>query len=148
VRSAPCSTNSRGARPASVYALLPCRARPVLTLCQIHLFAHLTAAGVVSVGSMTALLQAFVAVLDELGVSHRRAKHAALCAAEGLMRAGAVLVKDGATAGAPAEMLAAIQAYIDTTAAAKALVQPYVRLEEDAPAIEGADEVGTPPLRG
>jgi nuclear cap-binding protein subunit 1 len=58
----------------------------VLTVAQVHLFAHLAAAGVVSVPSTTALLQAFVAVLDELGVSHLRAQNAALCALEGLMR--------------------------------------------------------------
>lgn len=34
---------------------------------------------------MVALLQSFSAVLDEFGVSHGRAKLAALCAAEGLM---------------------------------------------------------------
>lgn len=34
---------------------------------------------------MIALLQSFTAVLDEFGVSHGRAKRAAICAAEGLM---------------------------------------------------------------
>lgn len=37
---------------------------------------------------MLALLQSFVAVLDEPGVSYGRARNAALCAAEGLMRVG------------------------------------------------------------
>lgn len=35
---------------------------------------------------MLALLQAFTAVLDEFGVSHGRAKNAALCAVDGLLR--------------------------------------------------------------
>lgn len=52
---------------------------------QIHFFAHLTVAQVVSTESMAALLQSFAAVLDEFGVSYGRGKHAALCAAEGLM---------------------------------------------------------------
>jgi hypothetical protein len=52
---------------------------------QIHFFAHLTMAKVISADSMFSLLQSFTAVLDEFGVSHSRAKKAALCAAEGLM---------------------------------------------------------------
>jgi hypothetical protein len=42
-------------------------------------------AKVISIESMLSLLQSFTAVLDEFGVSHGRAKRAALCAAEGLM---------------------------------------------------------------
>lgn len=53
---------------------------------QVHFFAHLTIARVIPASSMLALLQSFTAVLDEFGVSHSRAKNAALCAAEGLMR--------------------------------------------------------------
>ena len=53
---------------------------------QVHFFAHLTIARVISASSMIALLQSFTAVLEEFGVSHSRAKNAALCAAEGLMR--------------------------------------------------------------
>ena len=52
---------------------------------QIQFFAHLTMAKVVSPDSMISLLQAFTSVLDEFGVSHGRAKRAAMCAAEGLM---------------------------------------------------------------
>lgn len=37
---------------------------------------------------MLALLQSFTAVLDEFGVSHGRAKRAALCAGEGLLVVG------------------------------------------------------------
>ena len=53
---------------------------------QIHFFAHLTVARVVSPQSMLSLLQSLTAVLDEFGVSHARAKRAARSAAEGLMR--------------------------------------------------------------
>ena len=35
---------------------------------------------------MLSLLQSFTAVLDEFGVSHSRAKNAAFCAAEGLIK--------------------------------------------------------------
>jgi hypothetical protein len=52
---------------------------------QIQFFAHLTMAKLVSPESMIDLLQSFTAVLDEFGVSHGRAKRAAICAAEGLM---------------------------------------------------------------
>ncbi len=55
---------------------------------QIQFFAHLTVAGLISPESMTALLQSFVAVLDEFGVSHGRAKKAALAAGEGLIIVG------------------------------------------------------------
>lgn len=59
---------------------------PILTTTiQIHFFAHLVIAKLVSAESMFALLQSFTAVLDEFGVSHGRAKRAALCAGEGLM---------------------------------------------------------------
>lgn len=42
-------------------------------------------AKLISPESMIALLQSFTNVLDEFGVSHGRAKRAALCAGEGLM---------------------------------------------------------------
>lgn len=48
-------------------------------------------AKLVSPESMIALLQSFTAVLDEFGVSHGRAKRAAVCAAEGLMIVGVIL---------------------------------------------------------
>ncbi|KAJ7895998.1 MIF4G like-domain-containing protein [Mycena olivaceomarginata] len=51
----------------------------------IHFFAHLTVAKLISTDSMFALLQSFTTVLEEFGVSHGRAKKAAVCAAEGLM---------------------------------------------------------------
>jgi len=52
---------------------------------KVQFFAHLTVAEVISVESFSALLHSFIAVLDEFGVSHARAKKAALCASEGLM---------------------------------------------------------------
>lgn len=52
---------------------------------KIHFFAHLTVARLISEDSMLSLLRSFTAVLDEFGVSHGRAKQAALCAGEGLL---------------------------------------------------------------
>lgn len=57
----------------------------LITPAQIHFFAHLTAANLISAESMVSLLQSFTAVLDEFGVSLSRAKRAALCAGEGLI---------------------------------------------------------------
>lgn len=56
---------------------------------QIHFFAHLTVAKLISAESMLALLQSFTAVLDEFGVSNGRAKRACMCAGEGMMIVGA-----------------------------------------------------------
>lgn len=42
-------------------------------------------AKVISAESMCTLLRSFIAVLDEFGVSHGRAKKAALCAGDGLI---------------------------------------------------------------
>jgi nuclear cap-binding protein subunit 1 len=53
---------------------------------QVHFFAHLAVLGVITAPSFGSLVQALTAVLDEFGVSAKRAKNAALCAAEGLMR--------------------------------------------------------------
>lgn len=65
----------------------------ISTFPQVHFFAHLGVAKIVSPQSMVALLQSFVAVLEEFGVSHGRAKNAALCAAEGLMRVSPFIVE-------------------------------------------------------
>jgi hypothetical protein len=54
--------------------------------CQIHLFAHLTVTGAVSASSYLALLQSFLSVLDELGVSPARAERVVICVGEGLIR--------------------------------------------------------------
>lgn len=71
----------------SIHSLRPLESGTALTCfaLQIHFFAHLTIANVVSTQSMYELLRSFTAVLDEFGVSYGRAKRAALCAAEGLM---------------------------------------------------------------
>ncbi|KDR74497.1 hypothetical protein GALMADRAFT_250474 [Galerina marginata CBS 339.88] len=96
----------------------------------IHFFAHLTVAKLVSTDSMFSLLRSFTAVLDEFGVSHGRAKRAALCAGEGLVMAGPVL-KDHSPAGVD-EIINAIQAYADTTTQQKWLVSPSTRISSQA----------------
>ncbi|KAI0260487.1 MIF4G like-domain-containing protein [Gloeopeniophorella convolvens] len=105
----------------------------------IHFFAHLTVAKVISPQSMLGLLQSFTAVLDEFGVSNGRAKRAARCAAEGLMRAGPVL-KDH-SAAAVIEMITSVQAYNDSVKGAKWLVHPLVRLNPEEIPTEHADEI-------
>jgi nuclear cap-binding protein subunit 1 len=93
----------------------------------IQFFAHLTVAGVISSESMFSLLQSFTTVLDEFGVSHGRAKKAALCAAEGLMIGGPILKPHSASA--VTDIINAIQTYNESSAAAKWLVQPSVSTE-------------------
>lgn len=88
---------------------------------------------------MVALLQSFTAVLDEFGVSHGRAKRAALCAAEGLMISGSRLKPYSATS--VMDMISAIQAFNDSTASSKWLVQPTIRVFSNAVALENGDEV-------
>ncbi|KAI0318093.1 MIF4G like-domain-containing protein [Amylostereum chailletii] len=105
----------------------------------IHFFAHLTVAKVVSPQSMLTLLQSFTAVLDEFGVSHGRAKRAARCAAEGLMRAGQPL-KDHSPA-AVIEMITGIQTYNDLVPGAKWLVQPMLKLHDQNSAASCANEI-------
>ncbi|KAJ3864570.1 MIF4G like-domain-containing protein [Lentinula novae-zelandiae] len=105
----------------------------------IHFFAHLTSAQLISTESFAALLQSFTAVLDEFGVSHGRAKRAALCAAEGLMIAGAVLTL--ATPTFSREIISSIQVYTETTTSGKWIVQPIVRLHSPAVTVENADEI-------
>ncbi|KAK7051321.1 Nuclear cap-binding protein subunit 1 [Paramarasmius palmivorus] len=105
----------------------------------VHFFAHLTVAGLVSVESFTALLQSFTAVLDEFGVSHGRGKRAALCAAEGLMIAGASIKAHSATS--VPEIITAIQTFIETTANAKWIVQPMFKPYNQSADTEPADEL-------
>ncbi|KAH8102808.1 MIF4G like-domain-containing protein [Phellopilus nigrolimitatus] len=105
----------------------------------VHFFAHLTSAQVISAASMLSLLQSFTAVLDEFGVSHSRAKNAALCAAEGLMRAGPELKKQS-----PSEVSAiitAIQTYAEMSSGSKLLASPLVRLHSESDVFEGAAEI-------
>ncbi|KAJ3496811.1 hypothetical protein NLJ89_g10434 [Agrocybe chaxingu] len=92
----------------------------------IHFFAHLTVAKVISVESMFSLLRSFTAVFDEFGVSHGRAKKAALCAGEGLLIAGPILKAHSSTS--VDEIINAIQAYTDTTTQQKWLVSPATRI--------------------
>ncbi|KAJ4471983.1 MIF4G like-domain-containing protein [Lentinula aciculospora] len=105
----------------------------------IRFFAHLTSALLISGETFAALLRSFTAVLDEFGVSHGRAKRAALCAAEGLMIAGAVLTSTAPTF--PSEIIASIQTYAETTISGKWIVQPMVLLHSPAVTVENADEL-------
>ncbi|KAE9399085.1 hypothetical protein BT96DRAFT_957356 [Gymnopus androsaceus JB14] len=105
----------------------------------IRFFAHLVSAQVISAESFAALLQSFTTVLDEFGVSHGRAKRAALCAAEGLMIAGSVLTSASTTISN--EIIASIQAYTETTNSGKWIVQPSVRLHQSSVSVENADEL-------
>lgn len=124
---------------------------------QIQFFTHLTMAGLISPESMFALLQSFTAVLDEFGVSHGRAKRAALCAGEGLMivsllmvfldlmnhslsiQGGPILKATSSTS--VTEIINAIQAYNDTTTAQKWLVAPSMKLASGSFVSENGDEV-------
>lgn len=125
---------------------------------QIHFFAHLTMARLISPESMFALLQSFTAVLDEFGVSHGRAKRAALCAGEGLMIVsfsklskmsinyllfpqGGPILKASSAANVT-EIINAIQAYNDTTTSQKWLVAPSMKLTSGVFTPENGDEVG------
>ena len=47
---------------------------------QVQFFAHLVSLRVIHPSSFSALLQSFIAVLDEPGVSYVRSRSAALCA--------------------------------------------------------------------
>ncbi|KAH7924822.1 hypothetical protein BV22DRAFT_1105259 [Leucogyrophana mollusca] len=109
-----------------------------IRLC-IHFFAHLMVAQVISIESMSALLQSFTAVLDEFGVSYGRGKGAALCAAEGLMISGAV-IKMSSTPNI-VDIIIAIQTYNDSISTSKLLVQPMISLCSDVTALENADEL-------
>ncbi|GLB33280.1 putative MIF4G like protein [Lyophyllum shimeji] len=105
----------------------------------IQLFAHLTVAHIVSPDSMLSLLQSFTAVLDEFGVSHGRAKRAALCAAEGLMISGPSLKPHSGTG--VTDVINAIQAFNDTATTSKWLVRPMIRVYSEAVTIENGDEL-------
>ncbi|KAF8898142.1 MIF4G like-domain-containing protein [Gymnopilus junonius] len=100
----------------------------------IHFFAHLTVAKLVSIDSMFSLLRSFTTVLDEFGVSHGRAKRAALCAGEGLLMAGTILQAESPSG--VEEIINAINVYVDTTAQQKWLVCPSSRISsQDIPTL-------------
>jgi hypothetical protein len=67
------------------YSAFNLKCASLIFLPQVHFFAHLTAAKLISVVSMMNLLESFTAVLDEFGASLSRAKRASLCAGEGLI---------------------------------------------------------------
>ncbi|TFK74356.1 hypothetical protein BDN72DRAFT_886358 [Pluteus cervinus] len=105
----------------------------------IQFFAHCTMARLISPDSMIALLQSFTAVLDEFGVSHGRAKRAALCAGEGLMIGGPVLKSTAPSAAS--EIINAIQMFSDSTSSSKWVVQPVTKLAQETGLLENADEL-------
>ncbi|KAF9242931.1 MIF4G like-domain-containing protein [Melanogaster broomeanus] len=105
----------------------------------IHFFAHLMVAQVISIESMSALLQSFATVLDEFGVSYGRGKNAALCAIEGLLIAGAVIKKSSSPN--TEEIIKAIQTFNESITSSKFLVQPMMSLHSDAPVFENTDEL-------
>ncbi|KAG1828882.1 armadillo-type protein [Suillus variegatus] len=105
----------------------------------IHFFAHLTVAQVISIESMSALLQSFAAVLDEFGVSYGRGRNAALCAIEGLIISGAVMAKSSSSN--TTEIIKTVQNYNDSIYAPKLLVQPAMSLFTESRSLENADEV-------
>ncbi|KAG6889020.1 hypothetical protein C0992_006716 [Termitomyces sp. T32_za158] len=105
----------------------------------IQFFAHLTVAEIVSPDSMVSLLQAFTAVLDGFNVSHKRAKRAVLCAAEGLMISGAHLKLYSSRS--VSEIINAVQIFSETTTIPKWLVRPTSSLHTDAVTIENGDEM-------
>lgn len=112
---------------------------------------------------MLGLLQSFTSVLDEFGVSHGRAKRAALCAAEGLMRVRFCLFKHDAlqlsgdvdlghinqagpelkkySAASVSEMIMGIQTYNESVQSSKWLVQPIMCLHSTELTKEHVDEV-------
>ncbi|KAG6811250.1 hypothetical protein H0H92_008368 [Tricholoma furcatifolium] len=105
----------------------------------IHLFAHLTLAGIVSVESMLSLLQAFTAVLDGFNVSHKRAKRAVLCAAEGLMISGPSLKPYSPTS--VSEIISSIQGFNESNNSVKWLVRPMINLYREEVTLENGDEM-------
>ncbi|KAJ7727907.1 armadillo-type protein [Mycena metata] len=105
----------------------------------IHFFAHLTVAKLITTESMFALLQSFTAVLDEFGVSHGRAKKAAVCAAEGLMIGGPILKPSSGEH--VQEIINAIQAYNDTVTSPKWLIGPILKMYSDEVSSPTADEL-------
>jgi nuclear cap-binding protein subunit 1 len=124
---------------------------------QIQFFAHLTMARMISPDSMISLLQAFTSVLDEFGVSHGRAKRAAMCAAEGLMfvcgfgwyaipltdalQAGPILKAHSALS--VTDIINAIQAYNETMNNPRWLVQSSAEAHQEKNSDENTDEVGS-----
>ncbi|KIY47596.1 hypothetical protein FISHEDRAFT_45060 [Fistulina hepatica ATCC 64428] len=95
----------------------------------VAFFAHLSVAGLVDATSYAGLLRALAAVLDEVAVSHARAKRVAVCAAEGALAAAPVL-----DTSVRAEIATAIQSCADTVRAMHTVVRPL-------PAPEAADEL-------
>lgn len=105
----------------------------------IHFFAHLTVAKLISPESLFSLLQSFTAVLDEFGVSHGRAKRAALCAGEGLLVAGPILKQYSPSN--TTDIIEAIRTYNELTVTQKWLVAPVTKIYSDVVPEENAVEL-------
>ncbi|KAG9043672.1 hypothetical protein FS837_009258 [Tulasnella sp. UAMH 9824] len=98
-----------------------------MRLC-IQFFAHLVTLNVITPKSLLALLQSLTAVLDEPGVSYSRARCAALCAGEALLRAGKELFAlDGVAVG---QIITILRVFADSQVGELALVSPLPRLYE------------------
>lgn len=114
-------------------------------------------AKIISPDSMIALLQSFTAVLEEFGVSHGRAKRAAICAGEGLMMVIYFTVSYSTQSAdifhqawpmlkaispkSVTDIIIAIQAYSEIITSSKWLVQPTVKMFSESVTLENADEV-------
>ncbi|KAJ7477220.1 MIF4G like-domain-containing protein [Mycena galericulata] len=107
----------------------------------IHFFAHLTMAKLIATDSLYGLLQSFTTVLEEFGVSHGRAKKAALCAAEGLMIGGPAL--KATSAEHVQEIINAIQAYNETVTSPKSLAGPIVKMYSEEPSCNAHELLDT-----
>ena len=112
-------------------------------------------AKLISPESLFSLLQSFTAVLDEFGVSHGRAKRAALCAGEGLLVVCLILILSGgylnfSQAGpilkqySPSnttDIIEAIRTYNELTITQKWLVAPVTKIYSDVVPEQNAVEV-------
>ncbi|KAF9510764.1 hypothetical protein BS47DRAFT_1331566 [Hydnum rufescens UP504] len=94
----------------------------------IHFFAHLALSKTVSASSMLDLLQSFLIVLDEPGVSYERSQAAALCVGEGLIRAGPILYQYNPTAAAT--IISTINSSFESAKSQRSLTRPVVRLHD------------------
>ncbi|KAH9921501.1 cap binding protein 80-PB [Epithele typhae] len=110
----------------------------------VQFFAHLTIARVISVPTLYSLLKSFADVHLEINTSQGRATKALLCAAEGLVIAGAVIKQESSSpeeaSSKVAQIIDALKSHIDATQDSKFLVQPLVQLHSTNFVLENADE--------
>ncbi|KAG8950908.1 hypothetical protein FRC04_006972 [Tulasnella sp. 424] len=108
-----------------------------MKLC-IQFFAHLVTLHVITPKSLLALLQSLTAVLDEPGVSYYRARCAALCAGEALLRAGGEL--SALDEVSVTQIIAILRVFAESQVGSIALVSPLVRLYEKNEDAAGHDD--------